>query len=391
MDWLSLAARRDPDWQTIEAALPHAPAMRACIQDPVFHAEGDVMTHTRMVVEHMLADDGFAMLPPDRRAGLALAALLHDIAKPETRTEERDPDLGRVRVTHRNHSAIGAREAWTFLWRQGVPLGTRLQVFGIVLAHQKVFHVFSASDPREDLAKMSTFCALRELLLHARADTMGRIAPDRDKTLEALELAGMMAEEEGCLDGPWPFASDEARVRSCRGGGGNLFYTPQPAEGSRVVVLSGPPASGKDTYAERVLGDLPQVSMDDLRRRMKLTHEDNQGAVVQAATEAARVHLRAREPFVWNGVGLTRLSRDKIIDLCLAYDARVEVHAIDTPHAVTRRRNRDRDARVPDAAIARMLRRWEPVLPGEAHAVRWIDGETFEPALRERESPAPSP
>jgi hypothetical protein len=30
------------DWERIERTFPYVAAMRACIQDPVYHAEGDV-------------------------------------------------------------------------------------------------------------------------------------------------------------------------------------------------------------------------------------------------------------------------------------------------------------------------------------------------------------
>jgi tRNA uridine 5-carbamoylmethylation protein Kti12 len=39
---------------------------------------------------------------------------------------------------------------------------------------------------------------------------------------------------------------------------------------------------------------------------------------------------------------------------------------------VTRQQNRERDARVPDAIMTRMLEKWEPPTALEAHRVVWV-------------------
>src|SRR5690348_14488357 len=55
-------------------------ALRQTPQDPEWHAEGDVLTHTEMVL-HECA--GIFSDPTDKEL-LYLSALFHDIAKPET-------------------------------------------------------------------------------------------------------------------------------------------------------------------------------------------------------------------------------------------------------------------------------------------------------------------
>jgi hypothetical protein len=81
------------DWPPLRAAFPDADEMAACQQEPEFHGEGDVWTHTRMACEALAANSAFRQLPPDECALLFTATLLHDAAKPAcTRTE---PD-GRI-------------------------------------------------------------------------------------------------------------------------------------------------------------------------------------------------------------------------------------------------------------------------------------------------------
>lgn len=371
-----------PDWDELAKLIPQSAAMKTCIQDPVFHAEGDVWTHTRMVVDALLADPALATLAPDRRRGLLLAAIFHDVAKPATREVAFDEALGRERVSHHGHAKMGARDAWLTLWKSGEPLATRLQVYALIAWHQKSFHVMSRSDPRTDLAAFSAIGTWRELLAHTRADNNGRLSPNVAETRETLDLLELTCEEHGVLDGEWPFGSDGARTLLCRGDANGLYFTPPQPAGSRVVVMSAPPGSGKDTYIERRLAGLPVISLDRVREELDVDATDNQGRVVQAAHEQAREYLRSKTPFVWNATGTSRMMRDKIIGLALQYDAQVAIHALDCPHELMLKRNRSREARVPDAAIERMLLKWEPPLQGEAHEVAWFDAVTYEPVLK---------
>lgn len=366
------------DWDVIAAAIPQSGAMKSCIQDAVFHAEGDVWTHTRMVTEQMIANPATAGLSADRRRGLILAAIFHDVAKPATAETIFDPDLARIRVTHHNHSKMGARDAWVNLWKAGVDIETRLQVFSLISWHQRPFHLFKRNDARNDIARFSAVGVWRELIMLARADNHGRISPNSDDTDEILQLLELQCEEEGVLDAEWAFGSPAARTRVCRGDNDSLFFTPQEPVGSQVIVMSAPPGSGKDTYIQRVLGDVPMISLDQVRGELDLAADKNQGRVIQAAYEKARDHLRRKAPFVWNATGMSKMMRDKIVGLALQYDAHVEIHALDCPHELMLKQNRERQASVPESAIADMLLKWEPPMAGEAHAVKWIDARTFD-------------
>jgi poly(A) polymerase len=81
----------------VEALLPELLAMKGCTQPPEFHPEGDVWEHTLAVLQ---------ALPADGPAGKALAwaALLHDMAKPATRTVS-------DRIRFHGHESLGAEQA----------------------------------------------------------------------------------------------------------------------------------------------------------------------------------------------------------------------------------------------------------------------------------------
>jgi predicted kinase len=67
------------------------------------------------------------------------------------------------------------------------------------------------------------------------------------------------------------------------------------------------------------------VSLDTWRERLDIAPDETQGKVIRAALDEARVHLRVRQLFVWNATNVTRLTRDRVIDLCLDYDAHVAI------------------------------------------------------------------
>lgn len=83
--------------------------MAGCQQDPAWHAEGDVLMHTKMVCEALVAMNSWRGLSPEERSVLFAAALLHDVGKPLV-TREED---GRIRSPR--HAAKGSRAARTIL------------------------------------------------------------------------------------------------------------------------------------------------------------------------------------------------------------------------------------------------------------------------------------
>ncbi len=108
--------------------------MDACPQDSVYHAEGDVGNHTRMVVETLVADPAWQTLPEDHRTGVFWSTVLHDIGKPATTRHEDDG-----RITSHGHSRTGASVARQFLWEAGAPFSWREEICGLIGSHQLPF------------------------------------------------------------------------------------------------------------------------------------------------------------------------------------------------------------------------------------------------------------
>lgn len=141
----------------LELVIPEMSALKGCTQPPEFHPEGDVFVHTRLML---------SLLPEEVPVPLLLSVLLHDIAKPATRTV--DPD-GRIRFN--GHDKLGAEMAEQILKRMRFSNDVVDDTKEMVLHHMRFMHVqdMRGATLRRFMAR-STFPM--ELALH-RVDCLG--------------------------------------------------------------------------------------------------------------------------------------------------------------------------------------------------------------------------
>jgi len=347
-------------------------------QDPVFHGEDDVYTHTRMVCEELAGDQRFHALPRRQKSEIFLAAILHDIGKVKTTKRE-----GESWVSP-HHALTGSKMVRSFLWQECGLCGTvesivfRETVCALVRHHMRPLYLAERSDSERriretasegELAKDFT---LNLLYLLAEADVRGRIAGDIPEGLGRIELAGLMTADLGCLHGPYRFAGDY--TKRAYFSGRNVLPDQKLFDDSwgEVIILSGLPGTGKDTWIRQNAPDRPVVSLDHIRAELKVRPEGNQGAVVQAARERAREHLRKKEPFVWNATSLMPETRQKLTGLFENYGARVRIVYLETDLKTRESRNAGRPDCVPESTVVQMIERTVPPFPKEAQTVEWI-------------------
>ncbi|WP_370682077.1 AAA family ATPase [Comamonas sp. GB3 AK4-5] len=356
------------DFAACLATFPLLEQAKTTPQDPIYHAEGDVWTHTQMVVQALLDDAAYAELAPAERETVFLAALLHDVAKCRTTVVGEDG-----RISQPGHSRKGALDARLLLWEAGAPVLQREAICRLIAVHQVPFFAFgmsrSGQSPEFILRELSWQVDLHLLCMLARADILGRICPDVEGVLLNIALLRELALEEDCLRSPRRFASAETALRYFRGAQLHPDYALHEAPGSDVIVMCGLPASGKNTWVAEHHADRPVVSFDDARAELGLRHGQNDGAAAHRAVDKAKALLRSHAPFVWNATHLSRQMRGKTLDLCLAYGARVQLVHLEASKSELLARNRARDTTLSNAALLAMLGRWEVPLPTEAHGL----------------------
>jgi len=361
------------DWEGTEREFPCITALVGCQQDSHHHAEGDVYIHTRMVAEALLSMRAWRALPDEEREIVFLAALLHDIAKPACTRIEGD------RITSRGHSKRGAIMARTLLWSMGLPIKAREQVVNLIRYHQVPFFLIDKPSPQRTLFEVSQSARCDLLALVTEADARGRICADQQKLLDNISLFQQYATEQGCLSQPKQFPSDHSRFLYFRKEDRDPDYLAHEDTNCEVVMMSGLPGAGKNFWIARNLPEWPVVSLDEIRREMKISPTENQGPVVSRAREKAREYLRKKQSFIWNATNISRQIRELSINLFAAYNARVRIVYIEAPEERLYIQNRERESSVPAEVIRKLTARWEVPDLTEAHRVDWVEPTTDEP------------
>lgn len=118
------------DLGLLAVVLPEVERMIGQEQPPAFHPEGDVFTHTVIMLDAM----------KDATPELAWSVLLHDVGKPATalRTQEED---GSSRIRFNEHDSVGADMAEQILLRLRMPSDLIAAVRYSVANHMKFMNV----------------------------------------------------------------------------------------------------------------------------------------------------------------------------------------------------------------------------------------------------------
>lgn len=378
---VSQAVKQNIDWRGIENALSSfVIPMSQTEQNPAFHAEGDVWTHTKMVCGELVKLGDFHDLPEDQQQAAFLAALLHDIGKiPTTRWED-------GRWTAPNHSLVGSKMARQFLWLDMGLCGTpdkmefRETVCNLIRYHSFPPHAIDDPDGKRKLiaiaanGELCPLFSIELLCILCQADTLGRVCQEEQDLVhmaEQVQLCREFAKESGCYDGPFSFPSAHTQYSYLAGKDIAPEVELYDDTWGEVILMSGLPGTGKDTWIQEYYPGLPMISLDGIRKEMKISPTDNQSKVLEIARERARELLRKKQPFVWNATNLSPMVRGKQIKLFTQYHASTRIIYLETDWAEQLRRNVGRPDAVSEQAIFHMME--ELVLPEmkEAHRVQW--------------------
>lgn len=153
---------------------PAVAALRGTLQEPEWHPEGDVFTHTQHCLDALVVLPEWQASEAARRRVLTFGVLAHDFGKPATtvRVEKR----GKLRWTSPGHEAKGGPITEAFLQRLGAPLEVAPMVVPLVVHHLAHHHGQAEfTDPAvRRLARKLAPATIDDLALIMRSDSNGR-------------------------------------------------------------------------------------------------------------------------------------------------------------------------------------------------------------------------
>jgi len=301
------------NWNEIRQAFAWIRDMEGVPQSPIYHAEGDVATHTKMVLDALLNMEEYQTLNEQDQQILVATALLHDVEKRSCTKTELDG-----RITSKGHAKKGAYTARRILYKDiKTPFEIRQAVAKLVRYHGLPLWVFEKPNPQKALLKASLEVNLKHLAIFAKADVLGRICADQKELLYKIELFEAFCQEQDCYGQAYPFKTDSARF----------------------------------TYFQKE-NSAPNYVPFETKEMMK-------------------IHLRKQQSFVFNATNIIQQLRRQWIDLFTTYGAKVKIIYLEVPYAQLMQQNSNREYVVPTKVMEKMIGKLEIPSLVEAQAVKY--------------------
>jgi tRNA nucleotidyltransferase (CCA-adding enzyme) len=177
---------------------PEINAMRGVPQDPEWHPEGDVFTHTAHCCDAMATLAEWKASDPETRIVYMLAVLTHDTGKAITTVEAMK--RGELRIVSPGHEEASGGLAEDFLNRINAPRAIRERVVPLVVNHMAHFQSVSDRAVRR-LAKRLEPENIRGLLTLMTADSYGR-PPLPRQVPESVRMIARKADELSVREEP---------------------------------------------------------------------------------------------------------------------------------------------------------------------------------------------
>lgn len=341
--------------------------MHGVPQSPVHHAEGDVAVHTQMVLHELECLKAFQDLALQEQEILWASALLHDVEKRSTTFIDEEGFI--VSPGHAKKGALTTRQ---ILYREiETPFHIRESIAGLVRYHGLPLWIFEKQHPVQSLLKASLEVNTKLLVMLATADVLGRYCSDQKEMLYRIELFKELCVEQNCWGQPRLFPSDLSKFQYFRKEEQSPDYLPFDTTQSDAIVLAGLPGSGKDYFIRKHLPNHLVISLDDMRRKLKINYRDTKGngRVIQEAKEMAKSCLRNKQAFVWNATNITLQMREQLVDLFAVYNPSIQIIYLEVPYKKLLAQNRNREFPIPETAIEKMIGKLEVPKAWEAHKV----------------------
>lgn len=366
------------------------------IQDPVWHAEGNVEIHTDMVLSEVYEIIEKHSLKKESAKILILAALFHDYGKPlSTKPIE---IKGEEKIGAPNHEEIGASK----LLFKNPPLETSqedwMRVIELVAYHHLPKLLVVKDMGKNEYCKLTRRVKNIDLLYFLEvADMKGRTCNDKEKQLEILEIFKMFCHEYDVWDKD-PYAHNLQMVKdkfpnqihpewiasqmASRFEDGQIHMLEEELSRAyqykdaqcHLVMMCSLPGSGKSTYVKKHFPNYYIISLDEIREEVAKSRaiQKFDDEVVRIAHARLKDALRERKNIIWDATNFRKDFRSKIAQLGYNYKAFVEIVFISKPLEVILRQNKGREHVVPMNAMNNMIESFQRPDIDECHELKVV-------------------
>ena len=344
--------------------------LETCMQDPQWHGELDVLSHTNLVMKETLIQME-NLRPGFPRIALYLAALLHDIGKPDT---------AKLKANGQNsfhgHEKAGVWRAKEFLKKYFSEYNFRQRdlILNLVEYHGHPKRMTEDGSEDDRFKRLSLEVPTHLVYNLEIADFKGRIANDIPKSLVSLDAFKKKCEDLNIYGSAYQIPNSKHLT--------NLQYSilrwnilmhhedeadqkeidrvikltdrPNPLE---LTLLVGCPGSGKSTY-RNTLTNSKVICMDDMRKELCGDPNDqsrNQEIFNRMYKETNKA-LKAGENVVLDNTNWSRKARKPLLESARNYGAKVNLIYWDLTIETLLKRNLEREKVVPQDVVWRFYK-----------------------------------
>ena len=169
---------------------PELKALISCVQDPIYHPEGDVWIHTMMCLDELsriLKEEN--IVDEYRKLYLFYAILCHDFGKPFCTKEING------KITSHKHESLGIEPTISFLSKLTNEKKFIEIVSSLVKNHLIPFQLYLAESSLKAIKRLSLKVNIEDLCLVCLADCLGRTILDKEKCPKATSWVLNKAKE----------------------------------------------------------------------------------------------------------------------------------------------------------------------------------------------------